>query len=1000
VVNRFAAIAIGLVLVVLAVGCVAEPEAVLLGDQVHLKWPVPPFPWSAVASGFSSQLEATPGDLWTLDVSVEADLTNYEQKYGEFSQIVVVVQAVRQHDEQGFYRNGLSTFAISSNFTTTGVPIEHFDGWPRFRLIQGKDGSPFEAIVRFDLPNEIAGVHRFAGQLTVAIPDDIPEGYYEPRVYVLVQVRDVPHPIHLALYGNEWNDWWPPALPLVKVGSPAAPKIPWTIFSDFKYRGRSGTLPIEWAGRVELCGRAGFPAETVLPPGNYEISPGLPSLFPRTNMATVDGGLEVVPGSLVHYLRPHTMTMNCSVEGPRGAVDLGEKQVGWFDEQGVQTDSGPYLADMTSPGKYRVRLNGTVSDAFGREFKGGGTYEILIARPLTFSTSCKPGTSFLVGNGYPAKVNVNPPFAAEVEVTVEYYPNSDPGRKVTWVGSGHANRFGHFVPHDTPPIIFDEPGEYKSHIRARHTDESGMLWAGEQVSVGVIAPVEPGVLRMHGTRNFPLNNRFDLPYYGAVKRYTARENIHTSFLPETPYMLMDPFLPYNSTDTLYLPTSFSEENIIEPHVSMGITDEQLRGELIDAMSRKSMIVPEFYQPWRGPWRYLKDVVQVSIDSYGLFSVHENDFDEIPIIPVGREGWSPVAFPSKARFEAYTTMGIVRPGFPVMTSAFQGEAIGLYWVASPNRYGNHINAGRNGDLPNDVYRAQLGAVLKDLDTGKNYYDAYGVSISVIAADGKDNAISVLGPGERPFLVVNGREQQVLLATDTNDAVVVGEMLHLGGMVFPNVEADVTWTVTKPSGETVISKGKANRLGLARGLPSILADEPGIYTIRVGVEYEGLVGDVVGTANGEFWHAAAPEIDPEVLSTNVPGMINVDPAKGTRIRLSWPENTEDVKVHFGVMMPGQVLDQGVVSPEGNFWEYPVDPMQIAEQFPNFDVRDYSSGDPMMADTAVFQFVLIGSDDGENVVDTARLVLRGNRLFDLENMTNSTGQMPAGHPKKFEP
>ena len=145
------------------------------------------------------------------------------------------------------------------------------------------------------------------------------------------------------------------------------------------------------------------------------------------------------------------------------------------------------------------------------------------------------------------------------------------------------------------------------------------------------------------------------------------------------------------------------------------------------------------------------------------------------------------------------MGVVRPGFPVMTLAFQTEAPGMYWLASPNRAGYHFNAGLNGDLPGDLYRIQAGAALLDRETGDNYYDAYAASIVVHPPDGARDSVSILAPGERSLANHAGREHPIFLALDSHDTEEVGGALGFGGMVFPALPADARWTVTRPDGE---------------------------------------------------------------------------------------------------------------------------------------------------------------------------------------------------------
>ena len=971
--------------------CDAPPDGTHSGEYTAVvENRLEPFTWSAGITGFEPGLQTSPGDTWSIDFELEVDLDRYDVRYGRFTELVVGVLGELRYDEQGYYRSGSSTFALSSNLTTTGAPIERFDGWPHFRLLHGKDGSPFEGIARFPLPEpeRIDGVQRLEGRVTVDLPADTPVGYYEPRLYVLAQVEGQEVPQHLAFFAADWNDSLaPPILPLVEVGNPATPQMPWTILAQYPYRGRVGTLPEEYDGRLELASRSGFPSDLILPPGVYEATPVFPSEFPRSAVPPVDGGIEVIPYEMPGYLDYSRGEVSCTVVGPEGEVSMGTRTMTDLGDGGPSLHNGPFQVDMTRSGAYEVRLEGWIEDRFGRRFEGGGSYAVESAHPLTFSTSCKPGNSFLVGNKYPGKVNVLPPFPATVEVEVDYYPDSDPARKRSWRVQGAANRFGHYIPYGSEPLTFDEPGEYRSEINATYRDIHGQLWRGQQVSVGVIAPQE-GTLVLHGTRTFPWANRMDEPDWGAVERFEDRPSASPAFLPMTPYVFQDPFCPYNAEDTLFISSNGSEENIIEPHLSMTITDPLLAQRLIEEYREATVVAPAFDQPYGGDWLYLQDVMQISNDSFAWFPGDRPGLDELPILPVGDDGWHPAVFPEKQLVQAYTTMGIVRPGFPVMTLAFQTEAPGMYWLASPNRAGYHFNAGLNGDLVGDLYRIQAGAVLLDRETGRNYYDAHVASIVVHPPDGERDSISILGPGERTLVSRAGREHRIFLALDSHDTEVVGGALGFGGMVFPALPADARWSVTKPDGEVVEVTGTANRLGLVRGSPSVSADEPGIYRVVASIEHGDLRGDVVGTVDGSFWHCVVPADNPPRLSTTLEGTTTLDPKKGIRIPISWPRDLQDAKLYLGVIMPGQVLDQVELRPEGNEWAYPFEPLEVARQFPNFDVRHFGTGDWMMADTVVFQFFLEARDGDETVYDSLRLFLRGDRLYNYRALMAAGG------------
>ena len=945
-----------------------------------------PFPWRARVR-LPSTLSFRPGQQLITDVTLDVDLRPHDAaRYGRFTQLIVALTGELQYDDQGRYRTGRASGALSTNFTTAGIPVEYFDGWPRVGKLHGRHRAALEAVRSFELgaAAKLARRHRFQGELTVQLPAGLAAGWYRPQLLVFVRVQGVADPVHLTAFADNWNEAQHMVLPLIKVGDAATPRMPWTILSQVKYRGQAGTLSDEDRRTVGLVPRAGFHSLFIIPPGKYRVSPGLPTIFPKSNIPFIAGGDVVIPERLHNYLRLGQGSLSLKVQGPGGSSDLGSRRLRPTGDPAAQLGAG-FAVDMTRTGRYALTLTGHVDEKYGRRFEGGGRYSVHVARPLSFSTSCKPGSSFLVGGAYPPKVNINPPFPAQVELLVDFFPNSDVARKIRWSAVGRANRFGHFAPHKKP-LLFDQPGEYRSRVVARFTDGRGQLWMGEQSSTGVVAPQTPGVVRLHGTRSFPYGLRAGRRHNGGVKRFRGRPDMSTSFLPSSPTMLPDPYVPYDPRDTLFVATGGYHESLVEPHFSVAVSDAQLRGRLLKAHSVRSFLVPPMYQPVRGAWLFLKDVVQLSTDSGGWFPTSRAGprspatTDELPVLPVNAAGLHPFAQPAKNSVEAYTIMGVFRPGFPVMTAVHQRDAIGLYWLTSPNRFAYHFNNGPNGDLPGDLYRVQGGVVIKDRVAGKNYYDAYSAAIAV-TEPGLD-ATAIRAPGERPLVTVAGREHRLFLATDTHDSLEVGERLGLGGMVFPAVRAQVTWTVTSPGGQTVTLRARADRLGIARG-GMVPVSEPGLYRVKVRVRHGKLTGDVVGTRDGSYFVCAVAPNAPQLLSTTLAGVTSVDPREGLRVPLTWPQKLTGARLHWGVLMPGQVLDQGHLRPRANRHEYPLEPLHLAHQFANLDVRNFTTGRWGLADTVVLQFFLEGSIGGARVFDSLRLVLRKDRLYNYRAM-----------------
>lgn len=935
------------------------------------------FPWSLTVTGDRPPLRAEPGGTWAFEFDLEVDLRLHVPEMRRFKRIVAAVYGDLSYDAQGNYRSSASDMVLSSRFATTGVPLAGANMWPSLRLIHGKNGSPFEGVTTFDLPgtDDPARVHRFHGRMEVAVPADIPHGWWHPRFTLLVEVEGLEEPVFLAMFYRERQAPPPRGFPLVEIGRPAPARLPFVAFQDPRIWGRAGTLPAEVEGKLGLVALSTFPTGFILPPGRYPVGPGLPTLSPINAVPEVYNTEGLLPIAMDPELLARLEVSSCSVEGPDGPApclrgpefrpeDAAENAVWAGDSFGV---------DLTRTGTYLVRLTGHATDPVGRRFEGGGTYHVHSALPLTFSTSCKPGTSFLVGNPYPPKVNVNPPVRAAVEVTVEYWPLSDPARKRVWTASGRCNRLGHFSPTE-PRLVFDEPGEYRSEVKATYRDKRGRLWMGSQSSTGVIAPVESDIRLRPASVTRPAQPS-EQYHSGRGLLLLNRSPVKTARLPA---------LPLEPSDTLFLavqPDSLALEN----RFSVDVQDARLARGLLAASSARSVALPRMHQRRDAPWTFLHDVV-LAATAHGLgfglvwTPIGEGRRTDLPVGPVSRGALDPLSFPGDEFIDGWVTFGAVRPGLSALLGVSQRASWGSGWQLSPNAFGFQVNAGKNGDLPGDVYRVQAGVVLKDLENAINHYDVYASSV-VVSAGSLPTSI-VLPPGSRPLLSAGGVDQHLFLATDGFSFFEVGESLDFGGMVFPNVPADVTWTATAPSGDVRIVRGRADRRGLVGGIP-VAADQEGAWSVRVEARHGDLVGGIPGSPDGSYWACVIPPEAPARLHADVPPVTRIAPYGTARVPLRWPAGLNDVTIHFAAITPGLVIEQGSVRPASPAWEYAFTPTEAVIRAPNFDVRMFQNGYPALADTAVFLFCLEGMDGGRRVADGLSLVLRGDVLLNQADL-----------------
>ena len=146
-------------------------------------------------------------------------------------------------------------------------------------------------------------------------------------------------------------------------------------------------------------------------------------------------------------------------------------------------------------GRYTVTATGWINDAFGRRYRGGGTYHFWIAKRMTLATATFQGQPYPVGSTYGRDTQFNPAVPADVTVTASLYPDSSAAlvRTVTYAGKATAaGLFGAAQGMKSFPL--DAPGEYHASLLATYTDGEGHLWVSTMRHAGVVYPEPSGVV--------------------------------------------------------------------------------------------------------------------------------------------------------------------------------------------------------------------------------------------------------------------------------------------------------------------------------------------------------------------------------------------------------------------------------------------------------------------------------------------------------------------------
>ena len=766
---------------------------------------------------------------------------------------------------------------------------------------------------------------------------------------------------------------------MIQVGEVKTPRIPWILFHDVWSNGSFGVVAKEDEDRFALSSRLRYPNRLIMDRGSRSFFPVFITNFPLAGKPDYVSGLIHSQSEVPHFIDFGKGRVSATVRSPDGRThSLGTKRFTGQRKGGPKLEGGDFEFDFQQWGKYTIVMKGEVKDIFGRTIQGGGTYEAWTGRWLTFSSSVKPGNHFLVGSRFPAKVEVNPPCPADLTVRVDYFPMSDPARKRTYTIHGNANTYGYFLPPaGTEPLVFDEPGEYRSEFLATFRGHDGAMWYGHQVSVGIVEGPDSRVA-VHGMRSSDSGlldlKREDL---GMEARYALHDESTVGLNLFDMSDCYDHMIPFYSGDVLHLSSSDSSFNTITSYLSMEPKDPVLRADLyrwLQPTPLMSLIDQEENDRRTGKMlrlNFLSDQTYIIRD--------DDEADMFPILYRNRHGYQPFSFPESNDVEAYAYFSAIRPGFTPFVITADSTPMGAYWATSLNPFGNQINAGgANGDILNDIYRVTAGLVYKDLARGTVDYASYASTI-VMTPKGTCND-RVRAPGEEPLFTVNGRPQWIGVAMATNEILEVGDRISLGSLIFPAVPARVEASMTWPDGRVERVEGKASRIGVfGKGLYTV--DMPGVYRVKATARYKGREGDTFGSGDGIFNHYVVKKEHPDVLEIDLPPRSDYDVTRILEIPLRIREGYTSPKVTYSVVFPGMIMDEGEFVPKGGAHTFRFIPSQFAMQFPNFDIKDYKFGNLKLNDSVFFIFfVEATSPEGEVVHDVKKVMIRDKTLYYL--------------------
>ena len=311
-------------------------------------------------------------------------------------------------------------------------------------------------------------------------------------------------------------------------------------------------------------------------------------------------------------------------------------------------------------GRYTVTATGWIDDAFGRRYRGGGTYRFWIAKRMTLATATFQGQPYPVGSTYGRDTQFNPAVPADVTVTASLYPDSSAARVRTITYAGRATAAGLFgAAQGMKSFPLDAPGEYHASLLATYTDGEGHLWVSTMRHAGVVYPEPSGVVARGkklqvGTKYV---DRGDTNFEGHLEASGEGHLHHITF-------------PYLAGDVLLMAAEGYGTNKIEP-----VLTYQMPGDT------------------------------------SAWDTTLNDVGRTNLRIQTSNGYSPHLYPEYITAMEYYYGAAPRPGFMGRFLVGESTVRAPYWSLSPNSFGGQIGASPNGDAPGDIYRLLGGVVLR-------------------------------------------------------------------------------------------------------------------------------------------------------------------------------------------------------------------------------------------------------------------------------------------------
>ena len=279
------------------------------------------------------------------------------------------------------------------------------------------------------------------------------------------------------------------------------------------------------------------------------------------------------------------------------------------------------------------------------------------------------------------------------------------------------------------------------------------------------------------------------------------------------------------------------------------------------------------------------------------------------------------------------------------------------------FDQQIGAGIDGIRDGD-YAFLFGGVLTEDDSG-----IYS-SLAIVGED--DESARVLSPFIDQLTIYGQTVDMFFVPTGVRPAQVMtlNDRLSIIGQVAPTLPADVTVSITSPSGQRTQFSDVANTVGYFYSPQNdLILDEIGIWTTSIQTIYRGetSLGEVEPPyPQGQLSYAiyVVPENNPPLGEAE---FATETSAITKTYALNIPEGWTDVRAFATITTPSAILlqDELTVFPSGTSFTY--NPTVLSREFPNIELLETADGNHV-ADVLTLTLAMTGMDaEGDFAIRT---------------------------------